>query len=369
MSESLVSADSTLAEGLCGDEKIAARFWFTVSEAVNPGCSGISTETAVWAEQLGLGDPALRTEIIGGDVGSWAARALPRSAPETVRLLSDFLFWFFVLDDEYCDKRREGSDPVALAELLPLLIRVAEQPATPILAGNPLAEGLRDITQRIAAQSSAHFPVEFAHGLSSWFLAILWEAHHQERDTQASVEDYVLLCSSKAAIRVFCMLAELGGCEQLTTAERDAPAVRALVEMAGFVQICDNDVLSYDKERREQHYNLTAITALQAHHGLPLAQAVAEVISWHDSALTRFTEVHDHVAANSSPALTDFLANLESMIRATFDWQARTSRYVRADGIVRVQATEEPPTKTGRLPFAATAWWWDSTLTTEIVRS
>ena len=369
MSESLVSADSTLAEGLCGDKKIAARFWFTVSEAVNPGCSGISTETAAWAERLGLGDPALRTEIIGGDVGNWAARALPRSASETVRLLSDFLFWFAVLDDEYCDKRREGSDPGTLAELLSRLLRVAEQPATPILTGDPLADPLRDITQRIAAQTSAHFPVGFAHALRSWFLAILWEAHHQERDTQASVEDYVLLCLHKGGLRAFCMLVELGGCEQLTTAERDAPAVRALVEMASFVQIVDNDVLSYDKERREQHYNLTAITALQAHHGLTLAQAIAEVISWRDIALTRFTEVRDHLAANSSPALTDFVANLESMIRASFDWSVRTSRYVRADGIVRAQANEEQPTKTGRLPFAATAWWWDSTLTTETVRS
>ena len=342
---------------------IQLTFYFSVPEDRSPLTDEVSSETTRWAEHLHLAEPALRDEIIRSDVGDWAGRALPRSETRIIRLPSDLLFWFFPFDDEYCEKGIFGEDPGRLAGALSWLIRVAEHPESPIETDNPLANGLRDIVTRIAALATLRFTTDFVDTLRNAFFAAVWEASFQQRQEQPTLEEYLLMRCHSGLIHPFIMLMELGGSGELTTQERDCRPIRALVEMSGLIQNFDNDILSYHKESREP-YSLNAITVLCHQEQLAFPEAIERVLALRNCVMSRYLDVQDSVRDHASRPVADFLDNIDSMVRATFDWQYHAFRYRRPDTAIHATATTaRPQASLEPLPFAAVSWWWDPALT------
>jgi len=347
-------------------ERISVSFYYPAPKTENTTFPEMNNLTAAWANKLSLGRVELREEIIRQNPGDWAAMALPQADLEVVRLFSDYLVWFLVLDDDYCENST-GHGMAEMAELFSWLIRIAEHPDSPILNGDPVADGLRDIVNRISALASEHLTLSFVEAMRGFFLSLLWEASFRERKAQATLEEYALLRTHNGMMRPYSLLLELGAPEELTPKERDSQPVRALIEMAVFILLFDNDVLSYGKENRQRNdgrrYNQNPVSILQHQHGLSHREAILRTMDLRNRAMSRYMDLHDHVLTHASSAVAHFINNLDTMTRACFDWSLPTERYRVWDGPVLPSPTDvRPQADSTPLPFAAISWWWESNL-------
>jgi hypothetical protein len=291
---------------------------------------------------------------------------LPEADPAVVRIFSDYLFWFLVLDDSYCENLA-GRSTIELAQLFSCLIRVAERPDSPILADHPLANGLRDLVTRIAGRASDHLSLTFVEAMRGFFLALIWEASFRDMRRQATLEEYVLLRIHNGMMRPYSLLLDLGGKGEMSARERDSQAIRALIEMAVLILLLDNDILSYGKEsgQREEgrSYNQNPISILQQQDGMNFREAVYETIAIRNQVMLRYIQLRDHVLDCARKPVTSFLARLDTMTRACFDWSIPTDRYRVKDSAVIPSATAVPPAgDVAPLPFAAIRWWWSPDL-------
>jgi len=346
-------------------QPIPLTFYFSAPENRSPLSAEVNSQTTQWAEHLQLAEPALRDEIIRSDVGDWAGRVLPRSEAHALRLVSDLLFWVFTFDDEYCERGPLGRDPGRLAGALSWLIRAVEHPESPIQTDNPVANGLRDIVKRIATLASPRFTADFVEAVGGYFLAKVWEASFRQRQEQPTLEEYMLLRCPSGMTCAFIRLLELGGSGELTAQERDCRPICALVDMIGLVQSLDNDILSYHKESRES-YSLNAVTVLSYQEQLAFPEAIDRVLALRNRVMSRYLDVQDSVRDHASGPVVDFLDNMDTMARASFDWSLHTFRYRRPDTTIHATATTaRPQVDTEPLPFEAVNWWWDPALTNE----
>lgn len=319
----------------------------------------INAHTAQWAEKFGIGDPELRGKLVRQDLGTFAARILPEGREEVVAILGDFVCWLFGVDDGYCEEGDLGLRPGELAATLSRLLRVAQTPEASMLLDDPLAEGLRDLRRRIDRYGSAGQVARWIDAMREYFLSVVWEAHHRSQETVPDLNDYTLMRLYDGATSVVYPLLELGHGYELRSDERDSTTVRAATEMASFVITWDNDLFSLHKESADPRYVINAVRVL-THTGRTLGEAVATVVDQRNRVLALFLDLRQHLLADASPQLWQYLHNLGTFIRGAQDWGISSLRYTWPDdaGFTGAFRTDHPVSRTP-LEIPAVSWWWD----------
>ncbi|RDI50743.1 selina-4(15),7(11)-diene synthase [Nocardia mexicana] len=329
--------------------------------AIHPAHAEINHNTAVWAENLGIGSPRLRRQLAAHDIGAFAARILPEGDAAVVQLLGDFIVWLFLVDDGHCEEGRLGTLPGELAGELSRLLRVAENPDAAMVVDERLGAGLRELRQRMDEYATPSQATRWVEGLRQYFLSVVWEAHHRERDSVPSLDDYTLMRLYTGATTVIFPLLEMAHGYELDADERDATATRAAVEMACFVICWDNDILSLHKESRGDRYWLNAIRVLARERGASPAEALPICVAQRDRVTCRYLRVRNRLATTGGPALRRYLTTADSFIRGAQDWQATSSRYTTPDDIARpsLRFTDTPTDSSDQpLDIPSIAWWW-----------
>lgn len=242
-----------------------------IPPAIHPCHVEADALTAAWAETYRIGSEELRARLVSQSIGTFSARILPEGREEVVSLLADFVLWLFGVDDGYCEEGELGRRPGELAAELHRLLRVAQNPQVPMLDGDPLAAGLRDLRLRIDRYGTPGQAARWVDALREYFFSVVWEASHRRAGTVPDLNDYTLMRIYDGATTVVLPMLEIGHGYELQPHERDRTAVRAATEMASFVITWDNDIFSYHKENKEKSatgYYLNVLRVLEEHEGM-----------------------------------------------------------------------------------------------------
>jgi hypothetical protein len=337
--------------------------------AVHPRHEQINAHTAHWAEEFGVGNRELRRRFVHQDLGTFAARVLPEGREEVVAILGNFVWWLFAVDDGYCEEGEIGARPGELVAALSRLLRVAQNPEAPMLLGDPLAEGVRDLRRRIDRCGTVGQAARWIDTLREYFLSVVWEAHHRSRQTVPDLNDYTLMRLYDGATSVVYPLLEVGHGYELRPDERDSTPVRAAMEMASFVITWDNDLFSLHKETAEPRYVLNAVKVLM-HTGQTLDEAVAAVVEQRNRVLALFLDLRQHLLAEASPHLRQYLHNLGTFIRGAQDWGVNSLRYAWPGEMDFTKAFRTTLTVSREpLEIPAVSWWWTELNTARLGRS
>lgn len=330
--------------------------------AIHPRHAAIDKQTSEWADKFGIGSEELRTRLVTHEIGAFAARILPDAPQEIVGILSDFVMWLFGVDDGCCEEGIAGADPHDLVPVLSRLIRVAQNPETPFLADDPLAQGVRDLRNRIAVHATPAQATRWVDGLREYFLSLVWEAAHRSRGTVPALSDYTMMRLYDGAASVVAPILEFAYGYELAQNDRDATVVRALAEMSYLVISWDNDIFSFHKESRSDKYVLNVIRVLEQEYRLTRGQALSVAISQRDRVLWLFLRVREHMLATAGPELRAYLLSLGTFIRATQDWCITSRRYTTPEDPADLPSVFcDTPTDTSSepLPIPPISWWWD----------
>ncbi|GAA4957787.1 hypothetical protein GCM10023205_20280 [Yinghuangia aomiensis] len=330
--------------------------------AIHPRHAAIDRQTAEWAEKFGIGSERLRRQLVGQEIGTFAARILPDGQEEAIGILADFVLWLFGVDDGHCEEGALGTDPSELVGVLSRLTRVAQNPEAPIMADDPLAGGLRDLRRRIGLYASPAQATRWVDGLREYFMSVVWEAAFRRDGTIPDLADYTLMRLYDGATSVVLPVLEFGNGYDLDANERDGIEVRALAEMAYFIITWDNDIFSFHKESRGDHYYLNVIRVLEKEYGVGPDEALDIAISQRDRVMNLFLRVRDRRLADASPELARYLDSFGTFIRAAQDWGITSHRYTTPDDPADLPSVfRDTPADPGCEPLdiAPITWWWD----------
>ncbi|UNS95364.1 terpene synthase [Streptomyces tubbatahanensis] len=333
-----------------------------IPPAIHPRHERIDQQTAAWAKSFDIGSRELREKLIGHDIGTFAARILPDGDEEVISLLADFVLWLFGVDDGHCEEGELGADPKELVPELSRLLRIAQNPEAPMLTGDSLAAGLRDLRYRMNLHATPGQVARWVDALREYFLSVVWEASHRNKGTVPDLNDYTLMRLYDGATSVVMPLLEMGYGYELQPHERDSTSVRAAAEMAYFIITWDNDLFSYHKESRGQQYYLNVLRVLEHHHAMSPADALQTTVAQRDRVMCLFLRLSAHLAASGSPQLRQYLTSLTSFIRAAQDWGISSRRYTTPEDPADLPTTfRDTPTddSTEPLDIPAVSWWWD----------
>ncbi|WP_280702674.1 selina-4(15),7(11)-diene synthase [Kitasatospora sp. GP82] len=330
--------------------------------AIHPRHEALDRRTAAWAAEFEIGSAELRSRLVTHKIGTFAARILPTGDEEVVAILADFVLWLFGVDDGYCEEGELGRRPGELLGVLSRLLRVAQNPDAPMLLGDPLAQGVRDLQRRMSRYGTDGQIRRWVDALREYFLAVTWEAEHRSREAVPDLNDYALMRLYNGATSVVLPLLEMGHAYELPPHERDRPAVRAVEEMAHFVIGWDNDLLSHHKESRKGGYYLNVIRVLEHTYRITSDQAISMAIAQRDRVVCHFVRHCDYMRTDGSPELRKYLDSLAAFIRAAQDWELDSPRYTTPNDPADLPTTfGDSPTDDSQepLPIPAISWWWD----------
>ncbi|MFP3991371.1 selina-4(15),7(11)-diene synthase [Streptomyces sp. E11-3] len=333
-----------------------------IPSAIHPRHAAIDAQTAIWAEEFAIGSTELRGRLVQQDIGTFAARILPEGREEVVSLLADFVLWLFGVDDGWCEESALGHRPGELSGDLHRLLRVAQNPEAPLLLGDPLAEGLRDLRRRIDRYGTAGQAARWVDTLREYFFSVVWEASHRADGSVPTLGDYTLMRLYDGATTVVLPMLEMGHGYELHPSERDHTAVRAATEMASFIITWDNDIFSHHKESRGPGYYLNAIRVLEHEYALSQDQALTAAIAQRDRVMRRFLRLREELDAQASPQLRQYLVSLGHFIRGSQDWGITSLRYTTPDDPANLPSVfSDTATDYGDDPLdiPAISWWWE----------
>ncbi|MGW6413022.1 selina-4(15),7(11)-diene synthase [Streptomyces vinaceus] len=333
-----------------------------IDPAIHPSHMEIDEHTIAWAEYFRIGSSELRGRLVQHEIGIFGARIIPDGCEEVASLLSDFIMWLFGIDDGYCEEGPLGQKPGNLAGALHRLVRIAQDPNSPILRSDPIANGLRDLRGRMDTYGTSDQVARWVDSLREYFFSVVWEASYRAKGSIPNVNDYTLMRLYDGATFVVFPLLEMAYGYELQPHERSSPAVRAANEMASFVITWDNDILSAHKEQHAPGYHLNAPIVLAKEHDLEAHEALALAIAQRDRVLCAFMLLRDHLYTSASPQLRRYLDSLACFIRAAQDWGVSSVRYTTPDNPAQLpsQFTRVPTDcRSEPLDISAVSWWWD----------
>ncbi|MFF0066657.1 selina-4(15),7(11)-diene synthase [Streptomyces sp. NPDC005279] len=333
-----------------------------IPSAVHPAHAAIDAGTAAWADTFKIGQPEWRSRLAAQEIGVFAARILPKGEEEVVSLLSDFILWLFGVDDGYCENGHLSDKPGELAATLLRLLRIAQNPESPMLTEDPLAEGLRDLTLRVSRCGTSLQAGRWVDTLREYFFAVVWEAENRAANRIPELNDYTLMRLYDGATSVVQPFLEMGHGFELQSHERDSKAVRAAAEMTSFITTWDNDIYSHHKESRGTGYYLNIIRVLEHEYALSPDKALTKAIAQRDRVMCLFLSLRAKLDDEGSPQVRQYLRGLSSFIRATQDWSISSLRYTTPDDPAALPSsfTDRPTDdSTDPLDIPSIAWWWD----------
>ncbi|MEV6420805.1 hypothetical protein [Streptomyces sp. NPDC051662] len=264
---------------------------------------------------------------------------IPAADGETLPYLSEWMAWFFIVDDQFDHSGSEGQDAQRCARDIDSLLRVIDTGAhsAPALSnGLPRAHAaLSDLWQRLPSHLSPNWRTVFRDHIREWLwsdyaemvdraserLPALWEYREHRRD---NVGNFMLLD-----------LCEIAAGFEVTELTRRLPCMinlrRSAVEHTGII----NDIRSVEKERANGDHRNTVLL-IEQNHRIAVDSALKVAGGFANECIDRMNtarrELPSQLAAagitgvERGRALT-IADHYLSLVRGNFDYHEQTERF------------------------------------------
>lgn len=368
------------AAGVFRDEEAADRICVTLPPrycplptAEHPDAALLNARAATWLHGYGLGrEGAQSVRMAGNDCAGFYGRIMPGAPTGRLQLAVDWCVLIFAFDDLHCDEGPASMRADDFTDLAMHLLRVLEAPGAEPATRDPFLAAAGDLATRCR---SAGTPVQVrrvVEGHRAWFLGVLWEFGCRLRGRTPSLDDYAHLRQHTAAGTATTSWMEIVDGAEIPGRALDAPAVRALEELAFTTAAFDDDLFSYGKEHwlaarapRPPSCRLNLVDVLAAERGLGFDAAMEAAVDLCNRLTLRFVQLRDQVLSTACAPLRHHLDHLSHLIRGNLEWGLRAGRYTNPDGchpaaVATTGSFTQTAPRDGAPPaIPSIAWWWD----------
>ncbi|SCE00285.1 (+)-beta-caryophyllene/(+)-caryolan-1-ol synthase [Streptomyces sp. PpalLS-921] len=305
------------------------------SAGCNPGMENTKAAAWRWAEENDLGlSPVARKKMLRTRPELWISLIFPQASQPHLDLFCQWLFWAFLVDDEF-DDGPAGRDPGMCEEAISRLVGVldGEKPLVPM---EHALEGLRERTCR---DRSPAWTRQFRRDTAAWLWTYYAEAVERAAGQVPGRADFTRHRRDSVAMQPFLDLHEITAGIDLPESARSLPAYIALRNAVTDHSGLCNDICSFEKEA-VLGYEHNAVRLIQRDRRSTLQEAVDEA----GIQLARIAErvqraerelVEEMAAAGTEgptrAALERCVRDYRGLVRGDFDYHARAERYTRPD--------------------------------------
>ncbi|MFC9977530.1 hypothetical protein ACFVH6_42185 [Spirillospora sp. NPDC127200] len=342
----------------------------------HPDEARLAAGTRAWIDGFGIAlTERQRARMRGNDCPGFYGRIMPAAPADRLRLAVDWCTLMFLFDDAQCDEGPASTDPHQFASLAAGILRVLEAPGgDPGTLGGLFDAPVRDLARRTVRWATPAQARRSVEGHRAWFLGVLWEFAHRLAGRTPALNDYAHMRQHTAAGAATIAFTEIIDGEEAPAREMDAPAVRALTEVAITTAALDDDLFSYGKELWQAarapapspcRLNLPDI--LCADRGLDLEQALEQATELCNRLTLRFLQLRERVLPGASRPLRRHIDHLSHLIPGNLEWGLRAGRYTDPDGrhpgaVATTAAFTQTAPSSAAPPIPSIAWWWDPAL-------
>ncbi|MEU9621677.1 MULTISPECIES: terpene synthase family protein [unclassified Streptomyces] len=305
------------------------------SAGCNPGIEETGKAAWEWAESNGLAlAPTARKKMIRTRPELWISLIFPTASQQHLDLFCQWLFWAFLVDDEF-DDGPAGRDPRVCEAAIDRLVTVLDG-GPPRGAMERALAGLRTWTYR---DRSARWIRQFRRDTVAWLWTYYAEAVERAAGQVPTRAEFVRHRRDSVAMQPFLDLHEITAGIDLPESARSLPAYIALRNAVTDHSGLCNDICSFEKEAL-LGYEHNAVRLIQRERGLTLQEAVdeagsqlAEIVERVQRAEKELIEeieaagIHDRTRAALERCVQDY----RGLVRGDFDYHARAERYTRPD--------------------------------------
>ncbi|MFF7096461.1 pentalenene synthase [Streptomyces rubradiris] len=264
-----------------------------------------------------------------------AAMFYPNATGAELDLGVDQQSWYFLFDDALDEQW--GRSPERVRHLVGLVKEGIGGEASPL----PLAGAFADMRRRSCRDMPEDWIRRSAAHWSSYLDHHVHEAHSRHTGTPMPLSTYLRVRRHTIGVAPVIDLAErLSSCV-LPDHLYALPHLSVMREMTKTFIICDNDIVSLDKDAALGEQN-NLVLCLEREYGISRPEAIEKALRRQEEALHLFTGAHRALlgataASPLDPAERDLLRRycteaLQTTLRGAYDWHHASTRYrVQAD--------------------------------------
>lgn len=298
---------------------------------VNRNADTVEQRTIEWAAQQGLlTDPVVRKRLERVRVGWLIARTYPDTALDELQLLADWCTWLFLQDDQ-CDEKGIGKDPVQLAGIHNRSLAVLKGAPTH-QKDRPLTFALTDLRRRLLERARPGWMARFLQTVADAFDASVWEAGNRARNSVPSVEQYLAKRPYTGGLYTLVEMVELTENLNLPFEIYDHPYIQKLTRRAVNAVCFSNDVISLAKELKQGDFH-NLVVVLCHKDNISLQDAVYRVAALHDAEVRAFINLELDMPSFGpafETAVKQYVRILKAWMRGNLDWSYMSGRYLLA---------------------------------------
>ncbi|MCX5416734.1 terpene synthase family protein [Streptomyces sp. NBC_00059] len=313
------------------------------SAGCNPGMAEAGRAAWRWAGEHALGlSPSVRTRMLRARPELRTSLLFPEVPQDRLDLFSQWLFWAYLVDDEF-DDGPAGQEPDVCGGTIGRLVEVF-QGAGP---RSPMEHALVDLRERTFRDRSPLWTGRFGRHTVRWLWTHYAEAVERAAGQLPGRADFVRHRRDSGAMRVFLDLHEAADGPELPQPARALPAYAALRDAVTDHSGLCNDICSVEKEA-VVGYAHNAVRLVHRDRGYTLQQAVNEAGIQLSRIAERLQRAEKELAAQigaagiegpARAALERCARDYRGLVRGDFDYHARAERYTRPD-LVQVDRRE-----------------------------
>lgn len=309
------------------------------SAGCHPGLAETREAAWEWAESEGLdlSVPA-RRKMIRTRPELWISLIFPKASQEHLDLFCQWLFWAFLVDDEF-DDGPAGRDPLVCEAAIARLVDVFDGAAP----HGPMERALAGLRDRTCTGRSPQWNRQFRRDTAAWLWTYYAEAVERAAGQVPSRADFLQHRRDSVAMQPFLCLHEITAGIDLPDSARSLPAYIALRNAVTDHSGLCNDICSFEKEAA-LGYEHNAVRLIQRDRGCTLQEAVdeagiqlarvAERVHRAEKELIEEIEAAG-IEGPTRQALERCVQDYRGLVRGDFDYHARAERYTRPDLVER----------------------------------
>lgn len=305
------------------------------SAGCNPGLERTKEAAWKWADFHGVElSPVARKKMIRTRPELWISLIFPTASQQHLDLFCQWLFWAFLVDDEF-DDGPAGRDPRMCGAAITRLVDVLDQAAP----NSPMEWALEDLRNRTYRDRSVAWVRQFRRDTVAWLWTYYAEAVGRAAGQVPSRAEFVKHRRDSVAMQPFLDLHEITAGIDLTDAARSLPAYVALRDAVTDHSGLCNDICSFEKEAA-MGYEHNAVRLIQRDRGCTLQEAVDEAGIQLARIAERVRRAERELAGEMDAAgmvgaqrvaLERCARDYRGLVRGDFDYHARAERYTRPD--------------------------------------
>lgn len=306
------------------------------SAGCNPGVEKARQAVWEWAETSNLAlSPVAHKKMIRTRPELWISLIFPEASQKHLDLFCQWLFWAFLVDDEF-DDGPAGRDPGLCESAIAHLVDVLDGARTPV---GPMERALDELLVRTCTDRSPHWVRQFRRDTAAWLWTYYAEAVDRAAGHVPSTADFVKHRRDSVAMQPFLDLHEITAGIDLLESSRSLPAYIALRNAVTDHSGLCNDICSFEKEAL-LGYEHNSVRLIQRDRGGTLQEAAGEagillarIVERVQRAEKELVEEMDAAGIEGPQriALERCVRDYRGLVRGDFDYHARAERYTRPD--------------------------------------